>query len=364
MKSLTTLSNLFQSLSQNTSTDNIALGKQQISDSHRYLLQKYFSNETSFTTSTIGEETLTLTTPLFANATNATLTSPWALQSVQQLVNFSNADQRLVTFTNGSASISWSVGLQSSATNQIQTVGVQGYNIPFNYSKMKDVTINVGQLKFLPTEINTRQEWDNVNFLPYSSDIPRYYFIYNGIINIFPIPSTTGNVITINYKLRVPDLTIDDVTNQGTISVNIGSTAVTGVATTWQPTRGTSELRWLRIDFPDGDEMWYQIQSVNSTTSITLVNPYNGTANVSGSATYTIGQMPLIIEDFQDMLVYRPLYIYYSSINSDSEKASRFKALWDEGIALLDDYSGSKSVNVDLGQTPQQINPNLFIYGN
>jgi len=36
MKSLTTLTNLFGSLSQNTSVANLALGQQLIGDQHRY----------------------------------------------------------------------------------------------------------------------------------------------------------------------------------------------------------------------------------------------------------------------------------------------------------------------------------------
>jgi hypothetical protein len=31
-----------------------------------------------------------------------------------------------------------------------------------------------------------------------------------------------------------------------------------------------------------------------------------------------------------------------------------------EGLTMMDDYSGTKSLNVNLGQTIRTINPNLF----
>lgn len=292
MKSKTTLQNLYTSLSNNNSSTNQTLGLQLINDAHRYLLQKYFNNETTYQTVTVSNQ--------------------------------------------------------------------QGYDLPPNYSKMKDVVITVGQLNYTPIEITTRQDWDRINFLPYTSDIPEFYFIYNGQVNIFPIPSSNGNTITFNYKLRVADLTIDDYTT-GTVSVAAGSTTVTGTGTSWQPTVGNNETRWIRINFPYGDDMWYQVASVNSTTSITLVSPYYGTTNVT-NGTYTLGQMPILLEDFQDLIVHRPLYVYYSSVRPDSTRAAEFKALYDEGITRLDDYLGSKSVNVDLGQPPPMVNPNLFYY--
>lgn len=292
MRSLTNLKTFYGSISQNTSNQNLVLGIQMINDTQRYLLQKYFNNETTFSLPTVGSQ--------------------------------------------------------------------QGYKLPPNYSIMKDVTLTVGQLQWTLTEILSRKDWDQVNFLPYNADIPQYYFIYNGLVNIFPIPSSSGNTITYNYKLRATDLSIEDVLT-GTVSVTVGSTTVTGVGTGWSPTVGNNETRWIQIPFPNGDGQWYQIASVNSATSITLYGAYQGITAVAG-ATYTMGQMPLLMEDFQDLLVYRPLYLYFSSIQPSPDKAKEFKILYDEGIGRLDDYAGKKSVNVDLGQAPPNVNPNLFLY--
>lgn len=371
MKTFTVLSNLAGSLTGNTSSTNTSLMKQLINDRHRYLLQKYFDNERTVTTTTVGGMSLTTTASLANGATSAILTASWSYPTVTQLVNFSNGNQRSVLFTNGSTAISWAGGLTSSATTAISSVGVQDYTIPANISKIKNDTINVGQLKYQPTSIQTREEWDLVNFLPYTSDIPNYFFIYNGKLSIFPIPSTTGNIITFNYKTRVPDLSFTDYTtghiaNAGMV---VGSTAVTGTGTTWSSqyplnTDVSFYNLFIRADPPFGDGIWYQISQFNSDTSLTLVSPVINAPNITSSTTYTIGQLPLLSEDFADMLVYGALMIYYSTIVKDSVQYKQMENEYELRLKLLEDYAGTKTVQVDLEGEPQAVNPNLFIYAN
>ncbi len=232
---------------------------------------------------------------------------------------------------------------------------------------MKDVTVTVGQLKFLPAPILTQADWDTINFLPYNSDIPQYYFIYNGLLNIFPIPSTTGNVITYNYKLRVADLSYSDYST-GTVAGTKGSTAITGSSTTWN-TVGTYPLNvdltyanlFIKIDPPKGDGIWYQIRSFASDTALTLVNPLVNNPVATG-ATYTIGQFPLLSEDFHDMLVHGALKVYFGSIKEDPDQYKMFDAMYKDRLELLSEYAGTRQVNVDLGTQPNPTNPNLFIY--
>ena len=238
----------------------------------------------------------------------------------------------------------------------------QAYKLPQNYSKMKDVTISVGTIKYTLREVQTRTEWDLVNQYPWTAQIPWYYFIYNGYVNIFPIPSGTGNTITYNYKLRVTDLSISDVTS-GTVSVVAGSDVITGVGTNWAPTVGINETRWIQIPFPAGDNQWYQIASVDSATSLTLYNVYQGTTNISG-ANYVMGQMPILMEDFHEMLVFDALSQYYSSgINKNLDTASKWESKYNEGIQRLDAYAGSKSTGVGLEGDIPLLNPNLYYMG-
>ena len=299
MKSLTTLSSNFTTYAQNTSTDIISLGKQQINDTHRYLLQKYFNNESSATDLTEAQ--------------------------------------------------------------------VQFYPVPANYSKMKTVTVTNGVLKWTLTEILTRREWDQMNVFPYYSDIPVNFFIYNNNqVGIWPIPSSAGNTITYNYKIKVPDLTFADWTT-GTMTTTANSTAVTlsgatGLLANYLPAAGSAINLNLYIQptAPKGDNNWYQISSIASDGALTLANTCPSTFT---GASFTIGQMPLIQEDFHDLLVYRPLMLYFSSIQADAIKAEQFKALYQEGEVRLAEYSGTKTIDVNLDRKSNNNNPNLFWQG-
>ena len=368
MKTYTTLTDLFTNLSNNSTSANVALGGQLISDQHRYLIQKYFDNERTYTTLTRGAEDLTLTGALSVDAVSATLSSAWTGPTTTQLVVFSSGEQRTVFFTTGSTSIRWNPPLTESATVDISTVGVQAYPIPPNVSKIKNDTITIGQLVYTPAPVQSIQEWTMLNALPYTSDIPNNYFIYQNQVLFWPIPSSSGNVISFNYKARTPDLSIADYST-GTLSgITAGSNAITGVGTSWNTT-GAFPLNtdltyfnlYLKITPPKGEGIWYPIVRFNSDTSLTLGMPIEN-APSSTATSYVIGQMPLLQEDFHDMLVYGSLMTYFSSIVSDDGKFNRFKVMYDERLQLLETYAGTKSVNVDLGAQVTPNNPNLFIF--
>lgn len=372
---------------------------------------------------------------LSSGATSAVLQTPWTYPTGAYLTSFSDGSTRTITFTNGSTNISWAGGLASNVGNQIYTStiasgsdasigGVQFYPMPPNYSKLKDITITVGVLQWTMTEVRTREEWDNLNVFPYYASIPSKFFIYpggdkGGKIGIWPIPSTTGNVITFNYKFRVPDLSLPDygsltysgltgklvightitvgsavgtiegftannisignvsgtfangafttsggasgtISNVGNVSVTQGSMAVTGTGTSFTPTVNQQlESRWIQFSQPTGDGLWYQIASVNSTTGITLYQPYQGTT-ITNATGFIIGQMPLVAEDFQDMMLWKNLHYYFSTIVDNAKKAEEFQEIYDRKIPLLEEYSGSNTVNVNLSPKERARNPNLY----
>jgi hypothetical protein len=370
MKTLTTLTNLFTNLSNNSTSANQSLGQQLISDQHRYLIQKYFNNERTFTTLTIGAESLTVTVAPSNGATSATLSTAWTNITCQQLVTFDNSEQRTVIFRQGSTAITWQPPLTSAcSTTTISTVGVQAYPIPATVSKIKNNTITVGQLVFTPAPIRTIQEWTMINALPYTSNIPNYYFIYNNQVLFWPIPSASGNVITFNYQSRVPDLSFSDYSTGTLSSIAINDNQITGTTTAWNTTGGfplNTDLSMfnlhLRITPPSGDGIWYPIIRFTSDTEVLLASPIQNAPSATASA-YVIGQLPLLHEDFHDMLVYGALQTYYSSIVSNDSAFKKYSTLYQERLTLLENYAGTKSVNVDLGTQPVPFNPNLFFQG-
>ncbi len=315
----------------------------------------------------MGAQDLTLTGTPAVGATSATLNAVWPYLTCQQLVVFESGDQRTVFFTYNSAAITWQAPLvETNSSGAISAVGVQAYPIPANISKPKNVTVTVGQLQYTPSPVQSIQEWTQLNAIPYTSDIPNYFYIYDDQINIWPIPSSTGNIITFNYQGRVPDLSIADYTTGTLSSIAVGDTQITGVGTTFSSIAPiTTDLTflnlYLRITPPQGEGIWYQIQSFASDTSVILLQPIQNAPSATATA-YTIGQMPLLQEDFHDMLVYGALQTYFSSIVNDEGKFNRFSTLYAERKNLLESYAGTKSVNVDLGSSPIPNNPNLYLF--
>lgn len=437
MKTFTTLKNLYTNLSNNTTTDNDTLGGQLISDQHRYLIQKYFDNERTYTTLTVGAEDIVISATPVVGDTSATLTVAWPDISCQQLVVFGSGEQRTVNFTQNSTTITWQPALQGETfsttaaiaagattatlstawegttgaltsyfsdgesksityTNgstaitwvggltgtveasvrtfqtdtTISTVGVQAYAIPATVSKIKNDTITVGQLVYTPAPVQSIQEWTLLNALPYTSDIPNYFYIYNNQVMFWPIPSTSGNVITFNYKGRVPDLSFADYSTGTLSSIAVGDNVITGTATAWNSSGGyplNTDLSlfnlFLRITPPSGDGIWYPISRFTSDTEVILATPIQNAPSSTASA-YVIGQLPLLQEDFHDMPVYGALKTYYNSIVKDPDRFKLYDAMYAERLELLEAYAGTKSVNVDLGAQPIPNNPNLFIYSN
>lgn len=231
----------------------------------------------------------------------------------------------------------------------------QAYKLPYNIKTILNCYVSVGNIRYQPKEVPTRAFWDSLNFVSYSSDIPQYYFIYNKQLYLFPTPSSSSNGITINFKARITDLSQADYTT-GTVTMTNASTTVTGSGTTFTP---AMVGRWIQATAPNGDNNWYEIGGYTSATVISLVNQYEG--NTAASLAYTIGEVPWLPEDYQDLPLYRACEIYYTSRVPNETQATLFKNLYDIGFAQLDAEFGSKSYSVAI--TPNEtevINPNLF----
>ncbi len=257
-------------------------------------------------------------------------------------------------------------------------------------SKLKIPQIFVGQLRYIPAPVETIQEWRTLNTLPYTSNIVNYFFIYNGAVEFFPIPSSTGLIIQFDYKERVPDFStaflFSDASGaafsagssvfdyqKGSLSgIAAGSTSITGTTTAWNAT-GKFPLNvdvsyynlYLVINAPYGEGIWYPISQFNSDTSLTLALPIvNAPSTTAATGSYSIAQLPVLSEDFHDMLPQGALKMYFGSVRKDPEQYAMFKGEYEIREKMLEDYAGTKTVNVDLGGNIPMNNPNLYIYAN
>lgn len=232
----------------------------------------------------------------------------------------------------------------------------QDYDLPYNIKTLINVYITVGSIRYQLTECPNRAMWDSLNFVPYTSDIPQFYYIYNKKCYIFPTPASSSNVITYNYKQRITDLSQADYVT-GTVTLTNASSVVTGSGTTF-----TSAMvgRWIYATPPTGDGNWYEIASYTSATVLGLVNQYQGTT--ASSITTLIGEVPILAEDYQDLPVYRACSIYFTTRVPDPTRAELFHKLYTEGEERLDAEFGSKSWSVAITPADVEVNnPNLFV---
>lgn len=244
-------------------------------------------------------------------------------------------------------------------TNEVNTTvaGQPAYDLPYNIKTLISVYVTVGNIRYTLTEAPNRQFWDSINFVPYTSDIPQFYYIFNKQLYIFPAPASNGNTITMVYKCRIKDLSEADYST-GTVELHNGITEIVG--------HGTNFIhdmvgRWIRMTGPNGDNNWYEIKSWANSTSMELVNPWEGYDPTPANQNYVIGEMPLLAEDYHDLPVYRALSVYFTSRVPDPNRASLFDKLYKEGLEKLDAEFGSKSWSVAITPADQEVNnPNLF----
>lgn len=238
--------------------------------------------------------------------------------------------------------------------------------IPQYVDRISSVYVTVGTYNYTPRECPSRDMWDRLNMTSVTSDVPQWWFVYDGKLGLFPRQSTASNVITINSKRLAKDLTVADYTAGNILTATTGSASITGTGTTF-----TQSMvgRWLQIAESDtankGDGFWYQILSYTSATAITLTRPYQGTSISVGTAGYTIALCSLLPEQYQDLPVYGALRTYYTSTNPDVNKATLYGGMYKEMYqTMIDDYSiKNQSMVVDTGEERdyRMDNPNLFI---
>lgn len=244
----------------------------------------------------------------------------------------------------------------------------QAYALPAYTQTPQSVYVTVGSYRYSPREVTTRTEWDRINEVVVSSDIPTHYFVYDNQILLFPTPSSSGNTITFNARRVAADLVTADYTT-GTITTVATSgvtTTVTGSGTIWH----TGMIgRYIRItngnaaNTLSGDHIWYEIATVPTSTTLTLTRTYGGTAMAAASATYTIAEVSLLPEPHDSLPIFEALKLHFTSIDPNIAKAREYANAHKEGYAqMVRDYGSKLNVVIDEGMnTPDPINPNFLI---
>jgi len=234
----------------------------------------------------------------------------------------------------------------------------------------ESVYVTVSSRKFVPREVTTSREWDVLTQTTVTSDSVTHYRVYDGILSLYPRPATAGNTITINGRRIARDLSVSDYTT-GTITTTAtvaGVTTVTATGATWH----TGMIgRWIRITDSGvsantlvGDHIWYEIATVPSSTTLTLVRAYSGTTLAAASANYIIGQVSLLPEPFDVLPVYDALIPYFTSIDPNKVKKESYQGLYNDLWNQMNkDFGSQESVVLDSGieSDYNPINPNTHV---
>ena len=337
---------------------------------HRTRRMTSFDPDSVFTAATTDIATatdtiLTLTGTEVEVSTTGTLPAGLAANTRYWLIYQSTTTFKFATsLANALAGTAIDITDTGSGTHTI-TVKTKFWPLPFDMDLVESIEVDVDGTIYSPIPAPSKKFWDELNYSNQISDTPQYWFVQDGKFAIWPRQATSGNIITLNGKIRVPDLNVADYTTGNIDIITNGSHQVTGAGS---PAWTTPMVgRWLRVTHSNtaassGDGEWYEIVAVESTTVLYIARPYGGRSlTTSAAASYTIGQMPLLPEAFQDLPEQYGAFRYWSK--EKDERAGAFKAMMDEGQGQLFSAYGFNDLSMvlDDGEDRGILNPNLTI---
>lgn len=208
-------------------------------------------------------------------------------------------------------------------------VSQQDYTLPADFVRATEVTINAGGIVYPLVEVPSEHIWNELNVIPaVTIYIPTKFFVKGpNVISIWPAPSTTGvGTLTVSYEPRSADFSVPDVT--GTANVNNNSQTVVDSATNFV---ANMVNMWFAVTDGTGGN-WYQIGSVSTDNTLTLLNYYQDQTNAT--AAYIIGACPDIPEDYHMGLMYYAAYQFFLK-RKDTNSAEAYLAMFNE---LRDEY--------------------------
>lgn len=244
-------------------------------------------------------------------------------------------------------------------TDAISGSSNQAYNLPYDFKKVTDLYVTVDDNTYHATPVYNEMEWRELNSGDTStSEYLQRYFVRGNRLEIFPYPSTT-DTMTLVYQAILKDLSQDDY-DTGTITTLAASgTSVTGSSTAWD---STMVGRYFKIDDDGG---WYKISDVDSATSITLADKYQGAAISAGSEAYTIGEMPPTPPDTHILPIYYALWHFFMMKKDTFPTGREYKTMWMDGVmeaqANWGTFDSDQLVETDMPVKRRRFrNPNFY----
>lgn len=235
--------------------------------------------------------------------------------------------------------------------NQVTTSlvsGQQDYTMPANFVRTTEVTITANGIVYPLVQVASEHKWNQLNIIPsVTIYIPTRFFIKGfNVISVWPAPSTNNiGTLSVSFQPRTRDWSTNLADITGTASVTNNNTLVTDSATSFK-----AQMIGDGFTVTDGTGgNWYPIQTVPTSSTLTLQNAYVDQTN--STASYLIGQVPDIPEDYHMALVYFPLY-QFELKRGNMKEAEAYLGLFQN---LLDKYEDTYAVKTTgIVQTKQR----------
>lgn len=384
--------NRFTDWTQNNTSTNQTRGMQLINDAIRYCVQKYYFNEQQFQTLTVANQQV-YNLPFDAkDVINETVLVGGILwqpleapnrqfwDSLNTIPFYSDFPQFFYRFKASQLQLfpiptSDNDPIQINYKRRIKDLSIPDYTtgtVSVNQWKSgglvftaNSANISGTTLSYTPILANGDQITLKGTGLPSGFTSGSSYYVVNTPSGIASTTNAGNTDFTVQLSATSGGSAIVPTTSAGTspmqggpiISYEIDGSKVTGSGTTFT---NLMQDRWFQIpEANGGDGRWYQIGSYVSGTEVKLYDNYRG-PTVS-SADYIIGEAPILPEDYQDIPLYRALWIYYNTIVPEPGQAKMFQEMYETQKQVLDYEFGSKTTNPVL--TPPNaptFNPNLF----
>ena len=215
----------------------------------------------------------------------------------------------------------------------------RSYLMPPDYKKIKTVRAKSGSVWYPLEEVKSLEKWHALTGSVDYSNIPTSYIVINDDGNVHieldPVPNADGNAESPNLEFifegYLDPLTFPTDYTTGTVTATNGSETITGSGTTF-----TAAMvgRFFNIG-----KWWYEISSVNSATSLTLVNYYQETTGAGQS--YTIAEILRLPPEFSYTPLWGTLRDYWQTGNK--ELADKYDGYYARELLMLQHKYKSKS---------------------
>lgn len=209
------------------------------------------------------------------------------------------------------------------------------YTLKADLRKLINVTTTPdnGTTIYRPRPVDDPNYWEYLQSLNInSSDITQYYYQEGNDLLIWPKYSSASKTITVRYRKNVIEMSRDDYTTGTIAAATNGSTTITGNSPSWNGRKPVGE-QWIRIAQTTGDYRWYRLDAIASDTSLTLEKGYLGDTFSGQTLSYTLGEFPSMPGPYHNILVHRPLALYYMSVENVTMSQFHWRA-YDGGFEI------------------------------